>query len=61
MKEAISSGRRKGSFLKKRTKKLLSCWRLRVARTAPQTMAESKQSFFGSFCSQKELLPLPSL
>jgi hypothetical protein len=44
------------SFLKKRSKKLLLPWRLRVALPSPQPVSRS-QSFFASFCLQKEVLP----
>jgi hypothetical protein len=40
------------SFLKKRTKKLLVLWVL--ATVLP---ASAGQSFFASFCSQKEVFP----
>jgi hypothetical protein len=48
-----------GSFLKKRTKKLLKAgpWAL----PPPQPMAQTNKSFFASFCSQKEVLLFPIL
>jgi len=39
--------------LKKRTKKLL----LRDAKVVARPLAKNYQSFFASFCSQKEVLP----
>jgi hypothetical protein len=42
------------SFLKKRSKKLLNAGTWAVAMTTP--LSRRNQSFFGSFCSQKELL-----
>jgi hypothetical protein len=43
-----------GSFLKKRTKKLLFCWALGAGGANAQ--AKPSKSFFASFCSQKEVL-----
>jgi hypothetical protein len=43
----------RSSFLKKRTKKLL----LRDAKVVARPLAKNDQSFFASFCSQKEDLP----
>jgi hypothetical protein len=42
----------RSSFLKKRTKKLL----LRDAKVVARPLAKNYQSFFASFCSQKEFL-----
>jgi hypothetical protein len=43
-----------GSFLKKRTKKLLLPWAMAVAAQTP--MAWIKESLFASFSSEKEVL-----
>jgi hypothetical protein len=45
--------RTNGSFLKKRTKKLLIRCRADLATTGPAPRPENEQSFFASFCSQK--------
>jgi hypothetical protein len=45
------AGRQASSFLKKRSKKLLSIWRVLDATRVP-----GEKSFFGSFFSKKELL-----
>jgi hypothetical protein len=44
--------KRRRSFLKKRTKKLL----LRDAKVVARPLAKNEQSFFASFCSKKEVL-----
>jgi hypothetical protein len=48
----LKEGKQASSFLKKRSKKLLSLWRALDATPAP-----GEKSFFGSFFSKKELLP----
>jgi hypothetical protein len=42
--------------LKKRTKKLLLPWTVPVGPPVAHSTAEGNQSFFASFCSQKEVL-----
>jgi hypothetical protein len=49
--ESPEKGRQVSSFLKKRSKKLLSIWCPLDAPPAPM-----EKSFFGSFFSKKELL-----
>jgi hypothetical protein len=48
-------GKESGSFLKKRTKKLLLLRGLGV--NGDNARDPEEQSFFASFCSQKEVLP----
>jgi hypothetical protein len=45
------SSRKSGSFLKKRTKKLLALWAMAVAAPTPQPW---HKSLFASFSSEKE-------
>ncbi len=47
------------SFLKKRSKKLLLIWGMGAMPPAPQ--AQRKNSLFGSFSSEKELLAFAEL
>jgi hypothetical protein len=58
----ISEG--SGSFLKKRTKKLLFLWRLHVALSSPHPMSQVKKVFLLLFVHKKKCflpLPFPSL
>jgi mRNA interferase MazF len=48
-------GQESGSFLKKRTKKLLLLW-----RTLPDRTATATQKSFASFLQKRRLFPLPS-
>jgi hypothetical protein len=52
-KRHLSSEKGSGSFLKKRTKKLLLCWDMGVMPQTPP--AQRNKSLFASFSSEKEV------